>query len=91
MLRINCPFCGPRDHTEFVYEGDASVEYPPLDASEEAWFDAVYLRQNRRGVHLEHWHHAMGCRQLLVVERDTLTHEIRSVRLAHRATAEVVE
>ena len=35
MLRIPCPFCGTRDHTEFSYEGDATVVYPALDASEE--------------------------------------------------------
>ena len=33
--------CGVRDHTEFTYEGDATVTYPPLDASEEAWFEGT--------------------------------------------------
>ncbi|MEL6218619.1 MAG: sarcosine oxidase subunit delta [Pseudomonadota bacterium] len=91
MLRIRCPICGLRDHTEFVYEGDATVKYPALDASEDAWFDAVFQRENPRGPHAELWHHTGGCRSLLVVERDTLTHEIRSVRLAHEATAEAIE
>ena len=27
MLRINCPFCGERDHSEFTYGGDATVIY----------------------------------------------------------------
>ena len=45
MLRITCPFCGPRDHSEFSYEGDATVDWPALDASEDAWFDAVFLRE----------------------------------------------
>jgi sarcosine oxidase subunit delta len=83
MLRIPCPFCGLRDHSEFVYEGDATVDYPALDAPREAWFEAVFLRDNPRGAHLERWHHVQGCRALLIVERDTLTHAIGAVRLAH--------
>lgn len=91
MLRIPCPFCGPRDHTEFVYEGDATVAYPALDAPEDAWFEAVYLRENPRGAHSELWHHVRGCRALMVVERDTVTHAIGTVRLAHPGMAEAVE
>ena len=91
MLRIPCPFCGPRDHTEFVYEGDATVAYPALDASEDAWFEAVFLRENPRGPHEEMWHHTQGCRCLLVVERDTLTHEITGARFAHPGLKEAVE
>ena len=90
MLRIPCPFCGTRDHTEFSYEGDATVVYPALDASQEEWFDAVFLRENPRGPHSEVWHHLYGCRSFLIVERDTLTHEISGVRLAHQPTAEAL-
>jgi sarcosine oxidase delta subunit len=32
----------------------------------------------------------MGCRSFLIVERDTLTHEITGVRLAHQPTAEAL-
>jgi sarcosine oxidase subunit delta len=88
MLRIPCPFCGPRDHTEFTYEGDATVEYPALDASEDEWFEAVFLRDNPRGAHTEYWHHIQGCRAFLVVERNTVTHEITEVRMAHPGMAE---
>jgi sarcosine oxidase subunit delta len=90
MLRIPCPFCGPRDHTEFSYEGDATVVYPALDASEEEWFEAVFLRDNPRGPHSEVWHHLQGCRAFLIVERDTLSHEISGARLAHQPTAEAL-
>jgi len=90
MLRICCPFCGPRDHSEFSYEGDATVRYPDLDASEEAWFEAVYLRDNPRGPHHELWQHVQGCRSVLIVERDTATHAIGEVRLAHAATGEAL-
>jgi sarcosine oxidase subunit delta len=90
MIRINCPFCGVRDHSEFSYGGDGSIEYPPLDASAEAWTKAVFERENIRGVQTESWQHVSGCRQWLLVERDTMTHEIHSVRAAHTGVAKVV-
>ncbi|MEO0427778.1 MAG: sarcosine oxidase subunit delta [Pseudomonadota bacterium] len=82
MMRIACPFCGPRDHDEFSYEGDASVHHPPLDAPREAWCEAIFMRENRRGVVQELWQHVHGCRCWLVIERDTGTHEILTVRYA---------
>lgn len=77
MLLIQCPWCGARDHVEFTYIGDATVRRPAPEAGESAFVDYVYLRDNPRGPHREHWHHTGGCRRFLVVERDTLTHEIR--------------
>jgi sarcosine oxidase subunit delta len=91
MIRILCPFCGTRDHTEFTYEGDATVKYPALDASEDEWFEAVFLRDNPRGPHREYWRHALGCGSFLEVARDTLTHEITEVKIAHPGMARVVE
>jgi sarcosine oxidase subunit delta len=90
MLRIPCPFCGVRDHSEFSYEGDATVVYPALDAPEEQWFAAAFLRENPRGAHREYWRHLGGCGAFLVVERDTQTHAIGEVRLAHPGMADVV-
>ena len=92
MLRIDCPFCGKRDHDEFTYEGDASVTYPAIDnRDEEAWYRAVFLRKNPRGAHLEYWYHGLGCRMWLAVERDTLTHEIGAVTPAHKGYASAVK
>lgn len=84
MLIINCPFCGARDHSEFSYGGDASIHYPPLDASVESWVDAVFERENPDSRQFETWHHVHGCRMWLVVERDVSTHEIFSVESAHK-------
>ncbi len=81
-MRITCPFCGARDHSEFTYGGDATIAYPDLSASTEEWFAAIYLRDNPKGPHRERWHHVEGCRMWLVVERDTVTHEITDVALA---------
>lgn len=91
MMRIYCPFCGWRDHSEFTYVDVASVDYPALDAPEAAWFEAVFLRDNPRGATLELWQHTQGCRSHLIVERDTLTHEIKSVRMAHPGMQEACE
>jgi len=91
MIRIPCPFCGERDHSEFTYGGDASIVYPPLDAPAEDWHEAVFQRENPRGMQPETWHHLSGCRMWLVVERDTMTHEIRSVRPAHGGMAKAME
>lgn len=86
MLRIECPCCGARDHDEFRYGGDASVRRPAHDdADPEAWYRYVFVRSNPKGMHREYWQHVMGCRQWLVVERDTATHEIAAVRLAGAA------
>lgn len=87
MLRIHCPCCGLRDHSEFEYGGDASVQYPPVGADGDAWFQAVYARRDVEGRHFEFWRHSLGCRSWLVVERDTRTHEIHSTRLAHPGAA----
>ncbi len=89
MIRINCPYCGERDHSEFTYGGDGSVVYPELDAPEEEWVDAIYFRENIRGMQTETWQHVNGCRLWLVVERDTMTHKIKSVRAAHDGIAKV--
>lgn len=83
-MRIPCPYCGDRGMEEYSYLGDATVQRPS-DLSPEAmpaWVDYTYLRDNPRGRHREYWHHAAGCRAWLVVERDTMTHEIFSVRPA---------
>ena len=85
MLRINCPWCGLRNESEFSYGGDASVQRPDDDASLDDWYNYVYTRDNPRGLHTEHWHHANGCRAWITVQRDTMTHEITSTAPASDA------
>lgn len=74
---VTCPHCGPRPKEEFTVKG-AVLPRPDPDASPEAWFDFVYLRDNPRGAYREYWHHTSGCRRWLVIERDTATHEIHA-------------
>ena len=89
MLRIKCPVCGLRDETEFAYGGDATLARPVHgEPDPQIWFDYVFLRDNPRGPHREHWHHVQGCRQWLTVERNTLTHEIGDCVLARDVATE---
>lgn len=82
MLRIPCPFCGVRDQTEFHCGGEAGIVRPaePAVAGDEAWADYLFYRDNVKGLHVERWVHRYGCRQWFLVERDTVTHEIRGSR-----------
>jgi sarcosine oxidase subunit delta len=80
-MRIPCPYCGSRDAQEFVYRGDASP-VRPADPDPERVFDYLYLRDNPAGPLREHWYHAQGCRNWLVVARDTRTHQISGAGLA---------
>ncbi len=82
---INHPLLGPRDATEFVYLGDASlIDRPDWQAEDAAgkFYEYGYLRDNPAGLHQELWYHEQGDRSWLVVTRDTLTHEISKVELA---------
>jgi len=76
---IACPHCGLRPREEFSVRG-AAVTRPAPEASRADWFAYVYLRDNPRGLHEEHWRHGAGCGRWLVVTRDTLTHEVAAVR-----------
>lgn len=85
MMLIPCPYCGPRDVTEFSYGGDAGALEPPAGASEAESAAQVYLRDNPRGPHDELWQHSTGCRRWIAVTRNTLTHEVLGSRPARSA------
>jgi len=84
MQQFNCPFCGPRDQSEFTYLREAAT-IPALDAGVAAWQKFVYERDNPCGAHAEWWHHNHGCRQVLEIMRHTQTHEVVEVRTARSA------
>ena len=83
MQLFNCPFCGARDQSEFTY-GREVAPIPPLDAPREAWQRFVFERDNPSGAHAEWWQHTLGCRQWLVIERDTRTHAVIASMPARR-------
>ena len=78
MLRIPCPYCGPRDETEFHYGGQAHVPYPadPDALDDAAWGAYLFVRANPKGPFAERWVHSAGCRRWFNVVRDTATHEV---------------
>lgn len=81
MLRIQCPWCGLRDQTEFRFGGEGHVVRPadPESASDAEWSDYLFYRRNIKGVHYERWLHSYGCRQWFNVARHTVTHEVLAV------------
>ena len=86
MLRIDCPFCGQRDYTEFRYGGDAVKPRPVHGtADSKVWHDYVFLFDNPKGPHREYWQHVLGCRQWLVLDRDTATNTVRASHKPGRA------
>jgi sarcosine oxidase subunit delta len=79
MLLISCPWCGPRDEIEFRCGGESHIRRPDPSVSDAAWADYLFTRSNPKGVNLERWVHAFGCRRWFNLARDTVTHEIRAV------------
>jgi sarcosine oxidase subunit delta len=79
MLRINCPYCGVRDETEFAFGGPSHVTRPPNEADDKTWTAYLFDRENPAGVHRERWGHLYGCGRWFNVVRDTRTHEIRKI------------
>ena len=81
MLNIPCPFCGNREETEFSCAGEAHIARPLIENSitDAEFADYLFLRDNTKGVFLERWRHAAGCRRWFNMVRDTVSHEIIEV------------
>jgi len=91
MLLIECPWCGPRDESEFSYGGEAHIARPgaPERLADQQWAEYLFMRSNPKGWHREQWMHAHGCRRWFNVERNTVTYEIRRVyRMGRNPAAE---
>ena len=82
---LPCPYCGPRNSSEFTYRGDAAPRRPDARADEAAFGDYVYVRDNPAGLFREYWHHSAGCRAWIVVTRDTRSHAVLEARPATEA------
>ena len=81
MLMITCPFCGPRDETEFACGGEAHIARPLAEnkISDADFADYLFMRDNPKGMFLERWRHSAGCRRWFNLARDTVSHEIIEV------------
>ena len=99
MLLIRCPHCGERDETEFSCGGEAHIARPLAGNSitDAEFADYLFMRDNAKGVFLERWMHAAGCRRWFNMARDTVSHKIietypmgglpkgKAARAAHKA------
>jgi sarcosine oxidase subunit delta len=87
-MLIEHPLLGPRDAEEFTYLGDARLIDRPKSTGPDAadrFAVYVYRRENPSGLHRELWFHEAGDQSVLIVTRNTITHEITSVALARNA------
>ncbi|GAB3522982.1 sarcosine oxidase subunit delta [Arthrobacter monumenti] len=78
MLLIECPYCGPRNETEYTYGGQAHVAYPenPDELSDHEWAEFLFYRANPLGRFAERWMHGVGCRRWFNAIRDTGTYKV---------------
>ena len=78
MLLIHCPHCGARDEAEFSCGGEAHIARPLAEnkINDAKFADYLFYRHNPKGVFLERWRHAAGCRKWFNAVRDTVTDEI---------------
>ena len=81
MILLPCPYCGPRNASEFRYVGELSARPDPNATGVEVWRAFLYTRNNPAGWTTETWFHRAGCRQHFVIERHTVTNEVRASRL----------
>jgi heterotetrameric sarcosine oxidase delta subunit len=87
MILLPCPWCGPRDASEFGQVGESVTRPDPAAASPADWRSYLYLRANPRGWVAETWYHRHGCRRFIKIERHTDTNETRDPRQAPAVTA----
>ena len=88
-MRICCPICGERDLREFHYEGSSKlIDRPEMGAGLVEFHDYLHLRDNPAGINEELWSHEYGCRGWLLVQRNTITHEIISIKLAKDSSSQ---
>ncbi|MEM8796163.1 MAG: sarcosine oxidase subunit delta [Pseudomonadota bacterium] len=76
MLLIRCPYCNEeRPELEFAYAGEAHIVRPedPSTYTDDQWRDFLFIRNNKRGIHVERWRHVHGCGRFFNAVRDTVT------------------
>lgn len=76
MIQLPCPFCGPRNVSEFRHAGEVTPRPDPATTTQEEWRSYLYLRRNPRGWVDENWYHTAGCRRFFRLRRHTETGEI---------------
>ncbi|MBV9844279.1 MAG: sarcosine oxidase subunit delta [Kutzneria sp.] len=80
MIQLPCPWCGPRNVTEFRYAGERTPRPDPGTATPRQWRAYLYLRRNPCGVVEENWYHTAGCRRFFTLHRDTASNAVKETR-----------
>lgn len=78
MMLLRCPWCGPRNVSEFRFGGESGTRPDPASATPEQWRRYLYFHTNPHGWSRENWYHGSGCRRYFTVERHTGTNEVRT-------------
>lgn len=77
MLILHCPYCGvDADETELHGGGEAHLQRFGPGASDDAFHDYLFRKENPRGVHFERWRHVNGCGKWFHAARCTATLEV---------------
>jgi heterotetrameric sarcosine oxidase delta subunit len=81
MQIFTCPFCGPRNETEFHFAGELGKVRPATDQkiAAQAWSTYLYAQRNDKGPVREVWMH-LTCSELFMMERDSVTMEVLNTR-----------
>lgn len=77
MIVLPCPWCGPRNVSEFRYVGEPRRRPDVATATPEQWREYLYTHTNAAGWVREQWFHRTGCRRYFGAERHTVTDEVR--------------
>ncbi len=80
MILVPCPWCGPRNSSDLRYVGESRARPDPSESSTDEWRSYLYTRDNPAGWTTETWYCRSGCRRYFVVERDSVTNQIRAAR-----------
>lgn len=75
MIQLPCPWCGPRNVTEFRYEGEVNPRPEAASASPGQWRRYLYMRSNPWGWVEENWYHTAGCKCFFRLRRDTANNQ----------------
>ena len=77
MQIFTCPFCGPRNETEFHFVAEAGKTRPDktADISDADWATYLHAQRNEKGPVREVWMHTT-CSEMFIMERDSVTMDV---------------
>jgi heterotetrameric sarcosine oxidase delta subunit len=88
MILVPCPYCGPRNASEFRWCGELKGRPDPNSVTPERWRDYLYFKANLAAWITETWYHREGCGRYFRTERHTTSNEIRAIRAERKPGTE---